>query len=48
MNPKKNYRRYRVSVSIHDLDSSICRSTHSLAYKQQGAARPPAHCQEKI
>jgi hypothetical protein len=31
MNPKKNYRRYRVSVSIHDLDSSICRSTHSLA-----------------
>jgi hypothetical protein len=32
MNPKKNYRRYRVSVSIHDLDSSICRSTHSLAY----------------
>jgi hypothetical protein len=30
MNPKKNYRRYRVSVSIHDLDSSICRSTHSL------------------
>jgi hypothetical protein len=33
MNPKKNYRRYRVSVSIHDLDSSICRSTHSLGFK---------------
>ncbi len=31
MNPQKNYRRYRVSVSIHGLDSSICRSTHSLA-----------------
>jgi hypothetical protein len=31
MNPQKNYRRYRASVSIHGLDSSICRSTHSLA-----------------
>jgi hypothetical protein len=30
MNPQKNYRRYRASVSIHGLDSSICRSTHSL------------------
>jgi hypothetical protein len=35
MNPQKNYRRYRASVSIHGLDSSICRSTHSLAYNHR-------------
>jgi hypothetical protein len=42
MNPKKNYRRYRVSVSIHDLDSSICRSTHSLGPKHAASLAPSA------
>jgi hypothetical protein len=48
MNPKKNYRRYRVSVSIHDLDSSICRSTHSLGSEYPGEDSPTLRQPEAI